>query len=73
MSDALNGLIRQLEEKGRAAAASDAIGALRRWPYRAWLLTRLAVPSPLGWAISPGLRVLGLILGLPISSTLILR
>ncbi len=73
MSDALNALIRQPEGKGWAFPVSDAIGALRRWPYRAWLLTRLAVPSPLGWAIGPGLRVLGLILGLPISSTLILR
>lgn len=44
---------------------------LRRMPYRAWLLSRLAAPSSISWAIGPGLRVLGLILGLPISTHLL--
>lgn len=55
------------------AGAATLIGGAVRLPYRAWLLQRLAGPSPIAWAIGPGLRVIGLILGLPITTSLVVR
>lgn len=55
------------------ALASVVTGTLVRLPYHIWLLRRLAGPSPIGWAIGPSLRVCGLILGLPITTSLLVR